>query len=163
MVLTAARTSEVIKATWSEFDLEGRTWTVPASRMKSQREHRVPLAPRALEILKAARKISDGSDYVFPGLRAGQPLSNMVFIATLKRMKRTDVTPHGFRSSFRDWSEERTNHPRSVTEAALAHVVRDKTEAAYRRTDLFERRRKLMAAWAAFCTETAGRVVRIRA
>jgi integrase len=163
LILTAARTGEVLKSRWSEFDLEAKTWTVPADRMKAKREHRVPLSPRCLEILKDAKKIADGSGVVFPGSKAKMPLSNMAFNMALRHMKQTQCTPHGFRSSFRDWAEEKTNFPRSVTEAALAHVVEDKVEAAYRRTDLFEKRRKLMDAWAGFVTAPTAKVVNIRA
>jgi integrase len=131
--------------------------------MKARREHRVPLSPRCLEILAAAKEIADGSGFVFPGLKAKKPLSNMAFIMALRHMKQTNCTPHGFRSSFRDWAEEKTNFPRSVTEAALAHVVEDKVEAAYRRSDLFDRRRKLMEAWAGFVMAQTAKVVSIRA
>jgi integrase len=162
LILTATRTSEVLRATWDEIDLEGKTWTIPAARMKTGREHRVPLARRAVEILKQAKALSDGGPYLFPG-RAKVPLSNMAFLMLLRRLKRDDITAHGFRSSFRDWSAERTNEPRAVCEAALAHTVRDKAEAAYNRTDLFERRRKLMESWAAFATERSADVVAIRA
>lgn len=159
MILTAARTGEVVQAKWSEIDLQAKTWTIPAARMKAHKEHRVPLSPRCVEILKAARQLSDG-DYVFPGRRKGH-LSNMAFLMTLRRMG-LDVTAHGFRSSFRDWAAERTNFPREVAEAALAHVVEDKVEAAYRRTDLFDRRRQLMTTWAAFATSAKGDVVPLR-
>jgi integrase len=164
LILTAARTSEVLRATWGEFDLEGKTWTIPADRMKAKREHRVPLAPRAVEILERAKQLGDGAggSFVFPG-RGKASLSNMVFLMALRRMERQDITAHGFRSSFRDWASERTNTPSAVCEAALAHTVRDKTEAAYNRTDLFERRRKLMSAWAAFATAKPADVVALRA
>lgn len=163
LILTAARTSEVLKAQWSEIDLNDRVWTIPPERMKAGREHRVPLSARCIGILESAKAIADGGKYVFPGQSRGKPLSNMCFHMLLRRMKRTDCTPHGFRSSFRDWTEERTNYPRTVTEAALAHVVADKTEAAYRRTDLFARRRKLMDAWAGFATAQPAKVVKMRA
>ncbi len=151
-ILTAARTSEVLRATWAEIDLDAKTWTVPGERMKTGFQHRVPLSPRAVEILKSAKTISDGGEYVFPGRTPKKPLSNMVFLMTLRRMKRPDLTTHGFRSSFRDWAAERTNFPRAVCEAALAHTLRDKTEAAYNRTDLFDRRRELMTEWSAFAS-----------
>jgi integrase len=151
-ILCATRTSETLNATWGEIDLKGRTWTIPAGRMKAGVDHRVPLSLRAVEILERAIKLSNGGEYVFPGRTPKKPLSNMAFLMTLRRMERTDITTHGFRSSFRDWAAERTNSPRAVCEAALAHTVRDKTEAAYHRTDLFERRRKLMASWSAFAT-----------
>jgi integrase len=159
LILTATRTSEVLKATWSEIDLKGKVWVIPSTRMKMGREHRVPLPARCIEILEDAQALSDGGEFVFPGRSPAHHLSNMCFHAILRRMNRSDCTPHGFRSSFRDWTEERTNYPRTVTEAALAHVVADKTEAAYRRTDLFERRRKLMNAWAAFVTGPTGKVI----
>ncbi len=162
LVLTAARTSEVLKATWDEIDIDAETWTVPANRMKAGREHRVPLASRAVEILKQARELSDDGPYVFPG-RPKAPLSNMAFLMLLRRLGPTDITVHGFRSSFRDWAADRTNAPHAVCEAALAHSVRDKAEAAYNRTDLFERRRKLMESWANFATGESAEVVAIRA
>jgi integrase len=143
LILTAGRTGEVIGAKWPEFDLKARVWTVPATRMKSGREHRVPLSDRAVEILRGLPR--DG-DRVFP-------LSNMAFLQRLKRMKRGDITAHGFRSSFRDWAAETHDASRDVAEMALAHAVSDKTEAAYRRGDLFEKRRKLMVDWARFCTK----------
>jgi integrase len=133
-ILTAARSGEVRGATWAEFDLDEGVWTVPAERMKAGREHRVPLSPAALAI---------------PSARYGKPLSDMTLAAVLKRLE-VPVTVHGFRSSFRDWAEEATSFPHEVKEAALAHTVRSKVERAYRRTDLFEKRGELMAAWAAF-------------
>jgi integrase len=152
MILTATRTSEVLLAEWNEIDVDAKTWTIPAERMKAKVEHRVPLSPRCLEILRAAREITDGGKYVFPG-RLHKPLSNMVFEMTLRdRMNRDDITPHGFRSSFRDWAEEKTNTQRSVVEAALSHKVPDKVEAAYLRTTLFDKRRRLMDAWATYAT-----------
>lgn len=152
MILTATRTSETLLATWDEIDTDAKAWTIPAERMKAHEEHRVPLSPRCLEILTAAKEIADGSKYVFPG-RPGLPLSNMVFEMTLRdRMKRDDITPHGFRSTFRDWAEEKTTTQRSVVEAALAHKVSDKVEAAYFRTKLFDKRRPLMERWAAYAT-----------
>lgn len=151
-VLCAARTSETLRATWGEVDLKSKTWTIPAARMKAGVDHRVPLSKRSVEILKQAKLISDGGPYVFPGRHEGKPLSNMVFLMTLRRMKRDNLTAHGFRSSFRDWAAERTNVPRAVCEAALAHTLRDKTEAAYNRTDLFARRRELMDLWSRFAT-----------
>jgi integrase len=162
LVLTATRTSEALKAKWDEIDAELEIWTIPGSRMKSGREHRVPLSPRCLEILARAKELSAGGSYVFPGQSAGKPLSNMVFLMTLRRMG-LDVTTHGFRSSFRDWASERTNFPRDVCELALAHVVKDKTEAAYRRGDLLDKRRDLMAKWAAFATSAQADLVPLRA
>jgi integrase len=162
LILTAARTSEVLKAKWTEFNLDGKMWIVPADRMKAKREHRVPLSARCIEILEAAKEIADGGEHVFPGAITKKPLSNMAFNMALRHLKQTNCTPHGFRSSFRDWAEERTNYPRSVTEAALAHAVKDKVEAAYRRTDLFDKRRKLMDAWSAFASAvSAAKVISI--
>jgi integrase len=152
-ILTAARTGEVIGVRWSEIDLINKTWTVPAGRMKAGREHRVPLSTRALAILEemhAHRHADDG--FVFPGGKPGKPLSNMAFLMLLRRMGRDDLTTHGFRSSFRDWVAERTNFPADVAEMALAHAVESKVEAAYRRGDLFEKRRRLMQQWETFCT-----------
>ena len=161
LVLTAARTNEVLEAKWSEIDLEQAAWTVPASRMKAGREHRVPLAPRCIELLSLAKVLSAGSEFVFPGRSNEKPMSNMVLLMTMRRMK-SDYTVHGFRSAFRDWASERTNFAREICEAALAHIVKDKTEAAYRRGDLFERRRELMATWAAFVAARGAEVVALR-
>ena len=162
LILTATRSSEVLRARWDEIDLEAKTWTIPADRMKAKTEHCVPLAPRSVETLEKAQEISNG-EYVFPGRMPNRPLSTMAFNMALRRMNRTDCVPHGFRSSFRDWAAERTNFPREVCEAALAHTLTDKTEAAYNRTTLFERRRELMTTWAAFATAEPGKVVQIRA
>ena len=149
LVLTAARWGEVRWAEWTEIDRENGVWTVPARRMKSNREHRVPLCGRAVEILDEARKLVGGtSPFLFPN-RVGRQLEEK----QLRRMFRKHgiaAVPHGFRSSFRDWAAEETDHPREVIEAALAHVVQNRVEAAYRRTDLFERRRRLMGDWAAY-------------
>lgn len=149
-ILTAARTSEVLGARWDDVDLEKEIWTVPASRMKAKRDHRVPLSAAALAIVERLKAIRQ-NDLVFPGGRRNKPLSNMSMLMMLRRMGREDLTVHGFRSTFRDWVAEHTNFPREVAEAALAHVVADRTEAAYRRGDLFEKRRNLMAAWATYC------------
>ena len=149
-VLTAARSGEIRGASWSEFDLEAGEWTIPAERMKAGREHRVPLSPRALEILRAQPRIA-GSEWVFPAPRGGL-LSDMTLSAVLRRMKVAAV-PHGFRSTFRDWCAEHTNYPREVAEMALAHAIENKVEAAYRRGDLFEKRRRLMNEWADFCAQ----------
>ncbi|WP_343618685.1 integrase arm-type DNA-binding domain-containing protein [Ralstonia sp.] len=151
LILTAARTNEVIGAQWDEFDLEQEVWVCPATRMKGQREHRVPLSAQAMTVLKQMGQ-DRTSIYVFPGAKDGKPLSNMAMLALLKRMGRADLTCHGFRSTFRDWAAERTNFAREVAEAALAHIVGDKVEAAYRRGDLFEKRRQLMAHWGKFGT-----------
>jgi integrase len=148
-ILTAARTGEVIGATWVEIDLEQKVWTVPAGRIKGGREHRVPLSERALEILRALPR-EKNNRFVFIGPRKGG-LSNMAMTSTLLRMERGDITVHGFRSTFRDWAAERTNYPNHVVEMALAHVVGDKVEAAYRRGDLFAKRARLMAEWARYC------------
>ena len=149
LILTAARTSEVIYARWSEVDFKNQTWAVPTARMKSRREHRVPLSQPAIAVLREAKKL-DG-DYIFPGRVSDTPLSNMALLMLLGRMNRGDVTAHGFRSSFRDWAADQTNFPNEVVEMALAHAIESKTEAAYRRSDLFEKRRNLMAVWADFC------------
>jgi integrase len=149
-VLTAARTGEVIGAKWDEIDLAGRVWVIPAARMKAGVEHRVPLSGPALEILNGMKKAQTGV-YVFPG-ESRTTLSNMAFLMLLRRMKRADITAHGFRSTFRDWVEEQTDTPRAVAEMALAHTIGSAVEAAYRRSDLFEKRRVLMGRWAVFCT-----------
>ena len=146
LVLTAARSGEVRGARWTEMDPAGRVWTVPAGRMKANREHRVPLCGRAVELLGAARGLGDGGPLVFPGAR-GRPLKDEALSRPLKDLA-LGAVPHGFRSSFRDWASEETDHPREVVEAALAHVVRNRVEAAYARSDLFERRRRLMDDWA---------------
>ena len=153
-ILTGARTGEAIGAKWEEVDLAAKVWTIPASRMKAGKAHRVPLAPAAVEILEQAAERRE-NDYVFPGAR-GAGLSNMSFLMLLRRMGRSDLTAHGFRSSFRDWAAERTSFPREVAEQALAHTLPDKVEAAYRRSDLFDKRRRLMEAWARFCVTPAG-------
>lgn len=150
LIFTAARTSEVVGARWTEIDLERRIWTIPANRIKARREHRVPLSPPAIAILTALAKIRE-SEFVFPGGKSNTSLSNMALLGVLKRMKRTDITIHGFRSTFRDWAAERTSYPSEVAEMALAHAVGDKVEAAYRRGDLFEKRHGLMRAWAKHC------------
>jgi len=154
VILTAARTSEVINARWDEIDLDAKVWTIPPERMKSKREHRVPLSDAAVKVLKIMQDRAEG-DYVFAGMKPDKPLSNMSLLALIERMGRADLTVHGFRSTFRDWAAETTNFPRDVAEAALAHVLGDKTEAAYRRGDLFEKRRKLMQAWAEQCNRKA--------
>ena len=154
LILTATRTSETIGATWDEIDLSEGIWTIPADRIKAGKEHRVPLSPAAVTILEAMHKVRHG-DYVFPGGKAGNPLSNMAMLKLLERMGRGDLTAHGFRSSFRDWAAERTNFPRDVAEMALAHTIGDKVEGAYRRGDLFDKRRQLMQAWARCCAKPA--------
>ncbi len=162
LILTAARTSEVLGARWPEIDFKKKTWTVPASRIKAGREHRVPLSPRCLELLKRAEELADGGAFIFTGRSPEVGLSNMAFLMLLRRLERDDITAHGFRSSFRDWAAEQTNIPSAVVEAALAHVVRDKTEAAYFRSNLFELRRKLMDNWERFATNQGATVVPIR-
>jgi integrase len=162
--LTAARTGEVLGASWSEIDLTAKVWTVPAERMKPGREHRVPLSDAALAVLDAVQPMAltkngkpDPAAPVFPGRRRALPMSNMTMLMLLRRMGRDDLTTHGFRSTFSDWAAERTAYPREVVEMALAHAVKNKVEAAYRRGDLFEKRRKLMEAWACFCDTRAER------
>ena len=154
VVLTAARSGEVRLATWDEMDLDAGVWTIPATRMKAKREHRVPLSGRALAILHDVQRLSDGTGLVFRS-RRGTPLSDMTLSKLIKELGIAAV-PHGFRSSFRDWAAEQTNTPREVVEAALAHTVRNPTEAAYARSDLFERRRRLMDEWAAYLSGTHG-------
>lgn len=173
-ILTAARTSETIGAGWDEIDTAGKLWTVPAERMKADREHRIPLCDRALEILEEMRE--HGAAHLFHGDELDGPLSDMAMAQVVRRMNREaalagaprwidprqngrEVVPHGFRSTFRDWAAERTNFPSEMVEMALAHAVDDKVEAAYRRGDLFLKRRKLMDAWAAYCGKPALRDV----
>ena len=151
LILTAARSGEVLGATWLEFDLEARLWTVPATRMKAGKAHRVPLSKPALEIVAALRNVRT-SNYVFSGFAEGRPLSNMAFAQLLKRMNAAQFTSHGFRSAFRDWAGDLTTFSREVAEQALAQRVGDSTKLAYRRADALEKRRKLMAAWAGYCT-----------
>jgi integrase len=153
-ILTAARTGETIGARWPEFDLLDKTWTVPPERMKAGRAHRVPLSARALAILKEMqllRPAGDADGYVFPGGKAGRPLSNMAFLMLLRRMGHADLTAHGFRATFKTWASECTGVQNEIVEASLAHVIGSKVEQAYRRGDLFERRRRLMQQWATFC------------
>ena len=148
LVLTACRSGEVRLATWDEVDFESATWTVPANRMKAKRDHRVPLSARALQILEEARAFEDGSGLVFPSPRARAISDNTV--SKLLRELGIEAVPHGFRSSFRDWAAECSDAPREVCELALAHVNSDRVEAAYRRTDLFDRRRVLMEKWSEY-------------
>ena len=148
LVLTAARSGEVRLATWDEMDVAGRVWTISAQRMKAKREHRVPLCRRAVEVLEAARSLGGSNDLVFP-MRSGNPIAASTLPKVLRQHGIAAVA-HGFRSSFRDWAAEETDHPREVIEAALAHIVQNKVEAAYARSDLFERRRRLMTDWAAY-------------
>jgi integrase len=161
LILTAARSGEVLGATWDEIDLEAGIWTVPAKRMKAGREHRVPLSKPALAIVKALA-VTRTSDFVFPGQKPNRPLSGMAFEMLLRRTQAGAFTVHGFRSAFRDWAGDETSFPREVAEQALAHRVGDATERAYRRADALERRRKLMEAWASYCTAgAAGNVVQL--
>lgn len=165
LVLTAARTGEVIGATFDEIDIDNAVWTIPADRMKARKEHRVPLSPQALEIVKAMKdsRKDKTNMFVFPGLRGGG-LSNMAFLQQLKHMNRDDLTAHGFQSTFRDWAAEQTAYPSDVVEMALAHAISNQTEAAYRRGDLFDKRRRLMDDWACYCEQVAeaGEVVPLR-
>lgn len=166
MILTAARSGEVLGATWAEIDRAGAVWVIPATRMKAGREHRVPLCARALAILDemAAVRVDDSAvSYVFRGAKQGRPLSLTAMTMCLRRLK-VEVTAHGFRSSFRDWAGEETSFAREIAEAALAHTVGDATERSYRRGDALERRRDLMAHWEAFVTATSnGNVIPISA
>lgn len=159
-ILTATRPGEIVGARWAEVDLDEKVWTIPPERMKANREHRVPLSDAATTLLRALPK---NGEYLFPGAKPKTPLTIAAPLEQLKEL-RSGFVPHGFRSTFRDWAADRTQYPRDVAEAALAHVQKDKTEAAYRRSDLFEKRRKLMADWAKFCeTQTpTGNVTPIR-
>jgi len=167
LILTATRTGEVLGAQWSEIDLEAGIWAIPPERMKAKREHRVPLSAAALEVLRALPRI-EGSPYLFPGARHGRPLSNMALLQLMRGIgygvggDRGAYVPHGFRSSFRDWSGEVSSFPRDVCEMALAHVIESKVEAAYRRGDLFEKRRAMMEAWADWCGRGTPAVAEIR-
>jgi integrase len=157
-ILTAARTGEVVGARWVELDLPTATWVIPAARMKSRREHRVPLSKRAVEILSGLYR-EDGDSHVFIGTRTGAGLGNMAMPDVLQQMKQSYVTVHGFRSTFRDWAAEATSYPNHVVEQALAHTIGNAVEAAYRRGDLFDKRRHLMNDWAAFCEPPAANLV----
>lgn len=164
IILTATRTSEVLKAQWSEFDLGAGVWVIPKERMKAGKEHAVPLSSEAVEILHKAGWEMRESEFVFAGVN-GKALSNMACLAVLKRMERPGLTVHGFRSTFRDWCSESTAYPSDVAEMALAHTIKDKTEAAYRRGDLFDKRTRMMEDWAAYCATvrtSADKVVSIR-
>jgi integrase len=160
-ILTAARTGEILGIRWPEIDLDRKIWTVPAHRMKAGREHRIPLSQRAVAILRRLEKTKAG-EFVFPGQARNKPLSNMAMEMVLRRMKVEDATVHGFRSSFRDWAGNVSSFPREITETALAHVIGDKAEQAYRRSDALEKRRKLMEAWASYCEpKNSGNVVQM--
>jgi len=161
LILTAARSGEIRGAQWDELDLANRVWTIPAERMKAKREHRVPLSQAAIDVLEnmPSRRYVD---HIFPSIRLGHPLSDMAILALLRRMRRHDITAHGFRSTFRDWVAEQTNYSSEVAEMALAHTIENKVEAAYRRGDLFEKRRELMEEWARHCENPVGRTNVIR-
>jgi integrase len=159
-ILTAARTGETLFARWSELNFLDKTWTVPAERMKAGKEHRVPLSPRALAIVKEMQRHQQTREsFVFPRDEGGKPLFNTALIRLLRRMDRDGLTVHGFRSTFRDWATECTNFANHVVEAALAHTIGDKVEAVYRRGDLFEKRSRLMEAWAEFCAKPTQQTV----
>ena len=161
-ILTAARSGEILGMRWSEIDLDKKIWTLPADRMKAGREHRVPLSPRAVAILHKLEKLKAGQ-FVFPGHAPNKPPSNTAMEMVLRRMNIRGATVHGFRSSFRDWAGNVSNFPREVVETALAHVIGDKAEQAYRRSDALEKRRKLMDHWAAYClVPKTGKVVAFR-
>ena len=162
VILTAARSGEVRLAQWSELDLEAALWTLPAERMKAEREHVVPLPKAAVSLLKRMKAHKRGdSDLVFPGQGRGKPLSDMTLTKAMRDMGR-DETPHGFRSTFRDWVAEQTTWPAELAEAALAHVISDKTVAAYQRGSMLDKRRELMAAWSDYCEgASGGNVVRL--
>lgn len=160
LVLTAARSGEVREARWEEIDMAAMIWEIPAERMKMKRPHRVPLSARAIELLNVSKALGDREELVFPGTKKGRPLSDMTLSKLVKALGFVaDV--HGFRTSFRTWAQERTNFPREVAEAALAHLSGDAVERAYARSDLFEKRRKMMDAWAAYLAEKQENVVRI--
>ena len=158
LILTAARSGEVRGATWDEMDIHAATWTIPASRMKAQKEHRVPLSKPALQLLNSLPLI-EGCDLVFPG-NLNKSLSDMTLTVIMRRMNAAGV-PHGFRSSFRDWAAERTNFPSQVAEMALAHTIGNKVEAAYRRGELMNKRVLMMTAWATFCEKPQGKIASV--
>ena len=161
LILTAARSGEIRLARWSEVDLDAALWTIPAVRMKAGKTHVVPLSKAAVAVFRKAESFrTEGSDLVFPGAKRGKPLSDMTLLKILRDMK-LDATVHGFRSSFRDWCAEQTTFSGEVAEAALAHAIPNKVEAAYRRTDYLDKRRKLMDTWAAFCANDRSGVVRL--
>jgi len=160
LVLTATRSGEARLATWQEVDLAKAEWTIPTERMKAKRAHRIPLAPRCIEILQQAKALNDGSELVFPSTRFGKPLSDNTLSKLVKELG-FEAHVHGFRTSFKTWAQERTNAPREVSELALAHGIQDKAEAAYARSDLFEKRRALMERWAGYLGGESGEVVKI--
>jgi len=151
-ILTACRTSEVIKAKWHEIDMDGRVWSIPEERMKMKRPHRVPLTDEMMKILRSLELIRS-NDYLFPGQKENRPISNISMLVLLKRMNRSDITVHGFRSTFRDWAAETTEFSGDVVEMALAHKIQNDVEAAYRRGDLLEKRRALMVQWNNYCCD----------
>ena len=156
-ILTATRSGETLAARWDEIDLDAKIWTIPPARTKAAREHRIPLSDHAIAILQEMETAKTG-DYVFPGQRPGRPLSGMAFEMLLRRIG-SPFTTHGFRSSFRDWAGNETTFPRELAEYALSHVIGDKAEQAYRRSDALERRRELMDAWARHCARDGGKNV----
>lgn len=156
LILSSTRGNETRGARWEEFDFERKIWTIPAERMKAKRPHRVPLTPRMIAILEEVRSWHD-NDFVFPGPGGEKSLSEGAFKTLLDRMGHGDITPHGFRSAFRDWASEKTHFANEVAEMALAHTIRDETEAAYRRGDLFDKRCKLMSAWGEYCASAVNR------
>lgn len=160
LILTAARSGEVRNAQWGE--IKGSLWTIPAERMKAGVAHRVPLPARCMEILKDAKKVSQGSSFIFEGTKPGKPLSENTFNKLMKELG-LEVHVHGFRTSFRTWTQEKTNYPREIAEAALAHSLKDKAEAAYARSDLLEKRAEMMEAWAQFISSGASHIIPIRA
>ncbi|WP_076522985.1 tyrosine-type recombinase/integrase [Paracoccus saliphilus] len=160
IIMTATRSAEARYAVWSEIDLEKGTWTIPASRIKMRRDHTIPLSPRAVQILKDAHFLYGDEGYVFPGARKNRPLSDVALSGRVKELG-YDATVHGFRTSFRTWTQERTAFPREICESALAHLVGDEVERAYARSDLLEKRRELMEAWADYLAQEQGKVVRI--
>jgi integrase len=159
LILTATRSGEVRNARWNE--VQGLLWTVPAERMKAGVAHRIPLPSRCLEILDLARKISRGSEYIFEGTKPNKPLSENTFNKLIKDLG-LDVHAHGFRTSFRTWTQEKTNYPREIAEAALAHSLSNKAEAAYARSDLLEKRAEMMEAWTQFLNASGSDVIQIR-
>jgi len=159
-ILTAVRSGEVRGARWEEIDLDGATWTIPPERMKANREHRVCLSAPAMAVLREVAKLKNGPGLVFLGLKQGVAMSDMTLGAVLRRMGRSDITVHGFRSTFDDWAHETTAHPNHVIEQALAHAIPSAVEAAYRRGDLFEKRRALVDDWAAYLANSPAKVMR---
>lgn len=162
-ILTACRSGEVRGAVWEEFDLEAGIWIIPPERMKAKKEHRVPLQEKAIQLLRKQKELFPNG-YVFPGMKEGKPLSDMSLTAVLRRMEQNEITVHGFRSSFRDWAAESTAYPNEMVEMALAHTIGNKVEAAYRRGDLFEKRRRMMQDWSNFCDTVikAGEVIPLK-